>query len=262
MGPRRLARRALLRARIARSRLWSRAARWQLQRAVRRDGVVQLWVGDSHARYYTGLRRIRRLQRAGDGVFACHAGARLMRSLALRGFPDRVVALLAGLRGSPAEVVPLFVAGEIDVRCHLVPRHLAGELDLGFVQAWVDRCCDLAAEAGARRAGIVVPPPPGEDVPELAGLPVRGTLAERVEVFALLRGELAAAVRRTSTAVDCRLVDATDLLAGPDGGLRRELTDDGCHTNPAGAALVRGRAAAVLGLETVAERPPRPAAGQ
>ncbi|WP_141006116.1 hypothetical protein [Nocardioides humi] len=59
-----------------------------------------------------------------------------------------------------------------------------------------------------------------------------------------MRSALTVAVGATPTPM-LRLLDLTDALSGPDGLMRDELTDDGCHTNAAGRDVVRREVAAL-----------------
>lgn len=196
--------------------------------------TTELWIGDSHAMSFNQDVGLAMFMRAPEGQLVLRVGARLMYSLATKGFPPRVhrITGFVGRFGRPGAFVPYFVAGEIDVRCHLAPR--TGPLD--FVPAYVDRCAGIAREMGASRFVVVVPPPPSRTVPDIEELPVVGTIEERIAAFERLRDQLAEAVSGTPGAT---LLDATAALAAPSGELRPELTEDGCHTNLDGVALVR-----------------------
>jgi lysophospholipase L1-like esterase len=213
----------------------------KLHAAARRGGPVELWIGDSHSMTFNRDVLFGMFMPAPDGQFVLRAGTRLMRSFARDGFGaevDRRVRRVARA-GPPGAVVPFFVAGEIDVRAHL-PDH--PEEDFAFVGQYVDRCRDVAAVLGAPRTYVVVPPPPSAAQPR-ADYPVAGTAVDRLAAFGWLRDAL---VREAESRADVVLVDATDLLGGPDGAIRPELTDDGCHTNPRGVALMRGRVSELL----------------
>jgi lysophospholipase L1-like esterase len=153
------------------------------------------------------------------------------------------VARVAGLGGA-GNFVPVFVAGEIDVRCHLPGR----EPDFGFVRAYVDRAMAVANTLHAPRVVFVVPPPPSATCPNIEEFPIKGSIGDRVLAFDALRVALAAAVADHPRA---ELLDATDALRSDDGSMRQELTDDGCHTNSLGVAIVRAR---VEGLQLDASR--------
>lgn len=203
----------------------------------RRSRATELWIGDSHALSFNQKVHFSEFVRGPEGQIILRVGPRLMWSLAESGFSERVdrVARVVSKFGRPGSIVPVFVSGEIDVRCHLVGR----EQDYGFVKTYVDRCLALATSLRSPRAVFVVPPPPSEWCPNVEEFPIKGTIAERVGVFQNLREALISAVQQAPAA---ELLDPTDALVGADGSLRRDCTDDGCHTNHHGVAVVRALA--------------------
>ena len=216
------------------------AARRAIRSRLRRRLPLEVWIGDSHA---LGMNRFPGhafLTVGREQQVIQRVGPRLMWSLATKGFPESVERLAAriGRRAASGTVVPLFVAGEIDVRCHLVGRE-----DYGFVVDYVERCAAVGRRMGAAKTVIVVPPPPSAACPNVEEFPILGTIEERAGAFARLRAALAAAVE---TRHDCVLLDASDDLMAVDGAIRPELTDDGCHTNAVGVASVRTRARALV----------------
>jgi lysophospholipase L1-like esterase len=218
--------------------------------AARRRRPTEVWFGDSHAIFLNQDYTSAKLSRAPEGQIVWHLGGRLMWSLAHNGFPARVHRVARALRliARPGSLVPVFVAGEIDVRCHLVPRSTQPGYSLDFVADYVRQARALAAEIGAPSLIIAVPVPPSDDCPKNPEYPIKGTIEERVGVFRELRRALIQAVAATGDGPEVRLVDATELLADDTGELRSELTDDGCHTNATGVRLVR---TAVRGLDLV-----------
>jgi len=209
---------------------------------------TELWIGDSHALCFNQPVSLAMFVRGPSGQLILRVGARLMWSLAQKGYPPRVrrVARVAGL-GSRGSFVPVFVAGEIDVRCHLPGR----DPDFGFVGAYVDRAMAIAETLHADRAVFVVPPPPSATCPNIDEFPIKGTIGDRVEAFGALRTALAEAVAGRPRA---ELLDVTDALGANDGSMRQDLTDDGCHTNSLGVAIVRARVAGLQLLEDAGNR--------
>jgi hypothetical protein len=208
----------------------------------RRGRTTEIWFGDSHAMCFNGPIVSALLWRADDGQTVCHLGPRLMFSVGRDGFSPRAKRTARWVRrlGDGRHVLPVFVFGEIDVRCHLVSRMDAnGALDLGFVSDYVARACELALTTGATQAVFAVPPPPSIDAPALLGYPIVGSFEERTAAFRGLREALDAAVAQHQGPVRARLFDVTSVLTDPDRGFKRELTDDGCHTNAAGVVQVR-----------------------
>lgn len=203
----------------------------------RRTRATELWIGDSHALSFNDKVSMSPFARGPEGQIVRRLGPRLMYSIAQKGFPPRVHRLVGVVRrwGVPGSIVPVFIAGEIDVRCHLADH----DADFGFVADYVARCQELASGLRAERTVYAVPPPPSEACPSIEEFPVRGTIAERVKAFNSLREALADAVARTPGA---ELLDATEGLIRADGSIRPELTDDGCHTNLDGMRIVRARA--------------------
>lgn len=204
----------------------------------RRSRASELWIGDSHALSFNAPVSLRGFSVASEGQIIRRIGPRLMYSVAHKGFPPRVhrIVNVVSKWGRPGSLVPIFSCGEIDVRAHLPTRE---DATYDFVALYVQRCMELATELKADRAYFAVPPPQSEACPSIEEFPVAGTIAQRVAAFDRLRKELTAAVAATPGA---ELLDATDLLAGPDGAIRPELTDDGAHVNIEGMRVFRSRA--------------------
>ena len=205
--------------------------------ALRFGPVRELWIGDSHAVSFNRPGTYGTFVTGPQGQVIHRLGARLMWSLARQGFPrssQRLAALVARL-GRPGRFVPVFVAGEVDVRCHLVEHP---DTDFGFVAEYVERCRELGRRLGADGVYLAVPPPPCGWPPDRVVYPVVGTISERLEVFARLRAALHDAV---AAYADVELLDFTDLIEDRDGALRLDHTDDGCHTNDAAIRLIRER---------------------
>lgn len=205
----------------------------------RRSRRTELWIGDSHAMTSNRLVTNSMFMLAPDGQIILRAGARLMYSLAREGFPPRVmrVVRLAQRFGRPGAFVPVFSAGEIDIRAHLANRP---DESFGFVAEYVDRCMDVARLLQAEKVGFIVPPPPVDAPVEEVWFPIVGTIEERVEAHRGVREALAAAVADTPGAV---LIDCTDVLAGPAGDMPLSLTLDGSHTGLEAVARIREQVA-------------------
>ncbi|MFC5727419.1 MULTISPECIES: hypothetical protein [Nocardioides] len=212
----------------------------RLLRALQRGGVEELWIGDSHSVLLNTSRfPFPTLAPVGEGRWVWHLGPRLMFSMARDGLLPYVrrFARLAGRIERARDVSYLFVFGEIDIRCHLAPRLRRGE-HLDFVTAYVDRVAALVRDLGGTRAVVVVPVPPAVDALDHSAFPVIGTPEERLAAHDALRRRLVEeAANHSAPRVD--ILDLTPALAGETGLLRDELTDDGCHTNDAGRAVVR-----------------------
>lgn len=214
----------------------------------------ELWIGDSHAMSFNRRVGLGMFMRGPDGQVIFRIGTRLMYSIAHKGFPPRLdrlarvlrLARRLGLVGPRDGLVPFFVTGEIDVRCHLTDH----DEDYGFVPLYVQRCRAAASSLGATRAVIVVPPPPSATCPDVEQFPIKGDIGARTDAFDGLRAALRDEVSRHD---DLVLLDATEALADETGALRAGLTDDGCHTNLAGVALVRDRVR-MLALHPAARR--------
>lgn len=237
--PRRLARAAKHRTRF----LWSAL---QFVVAAARGNVRELWLGDSHVAHFNDPTwPCEPLREVAPGRWVFWLGPKLMYSLASRGMPTDVGRLATALRivGRPNRTVFVAATGEIDIRCHLVPR-LAGTTTMpDFPSRYVANVQALAAQARAVAAAVVVPVPPSATyAADPEQFPVRGTLTERVAVHGRVREALTtavAAVEASGTTPPLLLVDATTELSAPSGEIRAELTIDGCHTNDAGRTIVR-----------------------
>lgn len=211
--------------------------------SLRAGGVSEIWIGDSHAMCFNEERTSAALTRASEGQLVWHLGPRLMFSLSREGFPRRVrlAARLMNRISRSDSFIPVFVAGEIDVRCHLVPRSKAEGFDLSFVEEFVRQGCQLATLMGSHTVVFAVPPPPSVTCPVIPEFPTRGSIEERCEMFMDLREALITAVGTAAAEMRVVLLDATDDLMDESSGLRQELTDDGCHTNALGIQAVRRR---------------------
>jgi hypothetical protein len=205
----------------------------------RRSRRTELWIGDSHAMCVNRRVTNGMFMRAPEGQLILRAGARLMYSISRKGFPPSVmrVARFVNRFGRPGALVPIFLAGEIDVRVHLAER-----LDSSFdwVSDYVERCAEVARLLKADKMGFFVTTPP-VDVPEAdVWFPINGAIEERVEAHRRLREALTSAV---APMPDATLVDLTDMLIGPTGAMPIELTFDGAHTNLETVARIRERLA-------------------
>lgn len=204
----------------------------------RRPRRTELWIGDSHAVCVNREVTNGMFMRAPEGRLILRAGARLMYSLARDGFPPRVmrVARFVNRFGRSGALVPVFLAGEIDVRAHLPKRPQA---PFDWVGGYVERCMEIARLLKSDTVGFFVTPPP-VDIPDEVWFPVVGTIEERVAVHRRLRDALARAVAGIPGAV---LLDLTDVLADGTGAMPIEMTFDGVHTNRDAVVRVRARIA-------------------
>lgn len=205
---------------------------------------VELWVGDSHSVHLTidhPPAKLPRLQRVGPGRFVWHLGPRLLFSIARDGFPSEISRFsgIARFVPIPRRLRLVLVFGEIDVRCHLGPRVAAPGFSAAFAATFVERCGQLSRRLRATDATVLVPVPPGRGYESTEQFPIRGSLDERLAALEAVRRELAAAVGAWSGPPPMRLLDATPLLADPDGVLQVRYTFDGCHVNLDGAVVVR-----------------------
>jgi hypothetical protein len=205
----------------------------------RRKRRTEIWIGDSHAMCVNRQVTNSMFMRAPDGQLILRAGARLMYSIAQKGFPPRVmrVARLVNRLGRQGALVPIFLAGEIDVRVHL-PERPGAPFD--WVADYVEQCMEVARLLKAERVAFFVTTPPVDVPEEDVWFPITGTIEERVAVHRKLRGALAAAVEPIPNAV---LLDLTDLLTDSSGAMPLESTMDGAHTNLKTVAMIRARLA-------------------
>lgn len=240
-GRRATVKRVLLLARRARGTITTVRALLRLVIRMRGQRPLEWWIGDSHAICFNMPITVAPWVAGREGQVMLHLGGRLMHSTATRGLPPQVhrTARLIRRFGRRGTVVPFLCAGEIDVRCHLVPRSETPEFDLDFVAGYVRRAAELAEEMGSARVVIVVPPPQSENVPQVARYPIRGTITQRVAMSRRLRDRMLAEAGGWPGPVQVMVLDATAVLEAADGAMRDDLTDDGVHTNDAGIALVR-----------------------
>jgi hypothetical protein len=209
----------------------------QLLVAMRTAGPTELWIGDSHAMSVNRALTNAMFMVGPEGQIIVRAGARLMASIAIKGFPARIERLAAMVHrcGRRGAFIPIFSAGEIDMRAHLANRP---NDDLAWVAAYVNRCADLAAKLKSSQFGVLVPAPPPDVADEMTWFPVVGTFAERLAIHGRLRRALDAAV---SAVPQAKLIDCTDALTGPDGGMPVRYTVDGVHTNERAIAIIRAQ---------------------
>ncbi len=200
----------------------------------RRKRATEVWIGDSHCTSFNRKINYSEFLVGPEGQIILRIGPRLMWSLANKGHPERAHRLVnyVAKYGRPGAITPIFVSGEVDVRCHLVGR----EEDYGFVKQFIDNCIELATKMGSKRAIFVIPPPPSEYCPNVEEFPIKGSIQERVTVFRTMREAMLSAIESTPGA---EAMDGTEGLAGADGALKRDFTDDGCHTNQHGVVVMR-----------------------
>jgi len=238
--------RAFVRLRRARLRGW--IALFGMLLAAVRGRVDEIWVGDSHSVTFNSAQPpLPGILRTGERRWTWHLGPRLLYSIARDDFPApllRTARLIARVPGA-RDAAWFFSLGEIDIRCHLAPR-LASGGDVGFVSAYVDRVHALLARLDAPAGTIVVPVPPCLDSYDPVAFPVAGSPEQRLAAHRAVRSALVLATGAARGGPALRLLDATADLAGPDGLMRDDLTDDGCHTNEAGRAVVRREVVALL----------------
>lgn len=214
--------------------------------SIARGRVDEVWVGDSNAVMF-GSNRFPRLNIGSSEPrrWVWSLGPRLMFSVARDGYPrmmHRMLRLLRHVRGN-RKVLWIFSAGEIDLRCHLVPRLKEGA-DLGYVRAYIERVQGLANEFDAH-AAVSVPIPPAVDIADTDGFPIVGTLEERLEAHRLMRERLLEETGASagSSGVAVYAFDATDWLCDQHGHYRTEFTYDGVHPNDVGRARIRAAVA-------------------
>jgi hypothetical protein len=212
----------------------------------RRSRRTELWVGDSHAMCVNREVTNSNFMPAPEGQLILRAGAKLMYSIGRNGFPDRImrVARFVNRFGRPGAIVPVFLAGEIDVRVHLAERV---DAPFGWVSDYVERCAEVARLLKADRFAFFVTTPPVDIPDELVWFPISGTIEQRVAAHRKLREALAAAVEPIPNAI---LMDLTDDLAGPSGTMPVESTYDGAHVNLTTVARIRKRIARYRLLES------------
>lgn len=208
--------------------------------AIARGRVDQVWVGDSHA-VFSGADRFPPLGigSTGGGHWVWHLGPRLMFSIARDGFTPglhRAFRLLGRIPRN-RDVVWLFSFGEIDIRCHLVPRIAAGDR-LDFIADFIGRLQDVVDELGVPFVAYVVPVPPAVDAFIHESFPVIGTKEERNAAHALLRRRV---LEEIDSATGPRVIafDCSDVLRDDDGWFSTELQTDGVHLSDAGRELTQ-----------------------
>jgi lysophospholipase L1-like esterase len=211
--------------------------------------VDEVWVGDSHAVHMNSPTMITALRRLPDGRWVMHVGPRVMYSISREGLPAAALRVLRLMSRTPRarDIVWGFSFGEIDVRCHLVPRMGDPEAALSFVPSYLRHLQDAATSAGARRALVLIPPPESDVYPDQIGFPVVGSLSERVDASHALRDAMVkAAADLPSSGASISLIDITEEFSDERGAMREDLTYDGLHANDEGRAVFRAAVEHVL----------------
>ena len=228
------------RIRVLRARTLAWIGFVRLVYSIARGRVDEVWVGDSNAVLF-GADKFPAL---GIGSTAPRRwvwslGPRLMFSVARDGYPPMMHRMLRVLRRVPANrnVLWIFSAGEIDLRCHLVP-HLEEGIELTFVKTYIENVRSLVGEFDADFAAVSVPVPAAKEV---EGYPVVGTFVERTDVHRLMRDQI---LKQTgpdveSTGAVIHAFDATQPLSDEIGSFRPDLTVDGIHLNDSGRTAIR-----------------------
>ncbi len=235
------------RIRVLRARTLAWIGFVRLLVAIARGHVDEVWVGDSNA-VMSGADRFPRLVIGSiePRRWVWSLGPRLMFSVSRDGFPPlmhRMLRVLRRVRGH-RNVLWIFSAGEIDLRCHLVPR-LAEGAQLEFVRSYVDQVRSLVNEFDASHAAVSVPTPPAVDIVHTDGFPVVGTPEERLSAHRLMRQRI---LDETGTSGDSggaviHAFDATEWLSDEQGYYVAEYTEDGIHPNDAGRVAIRAAVA-------------------
>jgi lysophospholipase L1-like esterase len=211
--------------------------------------VDEVWVGDSHAVHMNSPTMITALRRLPDGRWVMHVGPRVMYSISREGLPAAALRVLRLMSRTPRarDIVWGFSFGEIDVRCHLVPRMGDPDAALSFVPSYLRHLQDAATSAGARRALVLIPPPESDVYPDQIGFPVVGSLSERVDASHALRDAMVkAAADLPSSGASISLIDITEEFSDERGAMREDLTYDGLHANDEGRAVFRAAVEQVL----------------
>jgi lysophospholipase L1-like esterase len=172
-----------------------------------------------------------------------------MYSISREGLPAAALRVLRLMSRTPRarDIVWGFSFGEIDVRCHLVPRMGDPEAALSFVPSYLRHLQDAATSAGARRALVLIPPPESDVYPDQIGFPVVGSLSERVDASHALRDAMVkAAADLPSSGASISLIDITEEFSDERGAMREDLTYDGLHANDEGRAVFRAAVEQVL----------------
>jgi hypothetical protein len=211
--------------------------------AIARGRVDEVWVGDSNAVFF-GANKFPRL---GIGSteprrWVWHLGPRLMFTVARDGYPPMMHRMLRLLRHVRAnrKVLWIFSAGEIDLRCHLVPRLKEGA-DIDYVKPYIKRVQDLVHAFDASYVAVSVPVPASDGLIHNPGFPVVGTIDERSAGQRLMRERILEATGPAtgSTGAVVYAFDVDDRLSDEHGHYRADLTDDGIHPNDTGRAEIR-----------------------
>lgn len=207
--------------------------------AIARGRVDEVWVGDSNA-VFSGANGFPRL---GIGSteprrWVWSLGPRLMFSVARDGYPPLMHRMLRVLRRVSAnrDVLWIFSAGEIDLRCHVVP-HLGDAEVMAFVKPYIERVRLLVGEFDAPYAAVAIPVPPAAEFSD--EYPVVGTLEERLAAHRLMREQILAALGPTTGGAVIHAFDASDRLSDQHGHYRTDFTDDGIHPNDKGRTEIR-----------------------
>ena len=140
----------------------------------------------------------------------------------------RLARVFGLLRNIGAKFV--FCFGEIDIRCHLADP----EKNTGFINSYILNCIKLV-NAKPKNVMFLTPTPPSDFYMDHPSFPRHGNLIERVRAHNDYCGEL----EKHANSNFCIYINSRTVLVDEQGGLRRELTEDGCHLNSQGAAIVR-----------------------
>lgn len=124
----------------------------------------------------------------------------------------------------------IFCFGEIDIRCHLADA----EKTTGFINSYVLNCIKLV-NAKPKNVMFLSPTPPSDFYMDHPSFPRSGNLIERIRAH----NDYCVELEDHTISNFCMYVDSRTVLTDGQGGLRRELTEDGCHLNSEGAAIVR-----------------------
>jgi lysophospholipase L1-like esterase len=142
---------------------------------------------------------------------------------------ERLARVFGSLKNIGAKFV--FCFGEIDVRCHLADP----EKNTNFLNLYVLNCIKLV-NAKPKDMIFLTPTPPSDFYMNHPSFPRLGSLIDRVRAHNNYCAELEKYTKLNFS----HFINSHSVLVNGQGGLRRELTEDGCHLNSEGAAIVRG----------------------
>ncbi|MCK8780185.1 hypothetical protein M0654_09330 [Rhizobium sp. NTR19] len=146
-----------------------------------------------------------------------------------------------------ADDIVVFILGEIDIRCHLIPvaERSGSSVDDEAAKLAHRYVLAISQLIGPSNAAVIVQPPYPADRRSNPELPFIGSLQHRIDTHQALSKHLMLA----ADAAGLHYLPFPRKYADARGGLRRKFSDDGVHIMPVEAAALAKSLSSLLDMK-------------